>query len=253
MIIFTVYYIQKEEIFMKYLADTHMHSMYSYDGQMTLEDIVQKGVSLGLKYLCITEHLEFAQISLIQAINRYKIFENEINRLNELYPNIEILKGIEISNPNKYKDNVEKLQDLGLDYIIGSNHNLIPSIEYYQEILEIVKTGLIDTIGHLDYIRRKYNIECPLELLNEIFESMKKNNVILEVNSSAQRRINDLSFPNSTILDLYLNNYDNRITIGSDAHRVNEIYDGIPTIDERINANKGVFVNRKFLTIAQKK
>lgn len=238
---------------MKYLADTHMHSMYSYDGQMTIEDIVRQGISLNLKYLCITEHLEFSQISLKQAINRYKIYENEINRLSELYPSIILLKGIEVSNPNHYMYELESMQNMKIDYIIGSNHNLIPSIEYYQEILKIVQCGLIDAIGHLDYVRRKYNVECPDDLLNEIFENMNKNSIVLEVNSSAQRRIQDLSFPNHDIIDLYLNNYDSRITIGSDAHRINEIYDGITNVDDKINADKGVFINRKFLTITNKK
>lgn len=238
---------------MKYLADTHMHSIISYDGQMTIEDIAKKGVSLGLAYLCITEHLEFSQISLKQALNRYKIYEEEINRLNELYPSITLLKGIEISNPNQYQDELEYFHNLKLDYIIGSNHNLIPSIDYYKEILAIVKTGLIDSIGHLDYIRRKYNVECPEDLLNEIFETMKENDIALEINSSAQRRIKDLSFPTKDIISLYLNNYDNRITIGSDAHRVNEIYDGIEVIDNEIKADKGIFVNHKFLSLTNKK
>lgn len=58
---------------MKYLACTHMHSIYSYDGQMDMESMLKKGLELGLKHMIFTEYLEFEQITLKQFLNRYKI------------------------------------------------------------------------------------------------------------------------------------------------------------------------------------
>lgn len=242
------------EVIMKYLMDTHMHSIYSYDGQMTIEGIAKKATSLGLNAVAITEHLELDSISLKQFINRYKLYKEEIMRVQEIYPNLKILKAIEIGNPEKHETEMHTIQELDLDYIIGSNHILTSDIRaYYETILKIARQGLVDSIGHLDYIRRKYPDEAPADLINQIFETMVKNNITLEVNSSAKRRLNEEGFPKSELIDLYLNNFDNRITLGSDAHRDYEIYDGISELDDRIKADKGYYLNRKFISIQNKK
>ena len=239
---------------MKYLMDTHMHSIYSYDGQMTIEGIAKRSESLGLEAIAISEHLELDSISLKQFINRYKLYKEEIMRVQEMYPNLKILKAIEVGNPEKHEEEMHAIQELDLDYIIGSNHILTSDINaYYETILQIAKQGLVDSIGHLDYIRRKYPDNPPHELINQIFEAMVKNNITLEVNSSAKRRLHEEGFPKSEIIDLYLKTYDNRITIGSDAHRDYEIYDGINELDEAIEANKGYYLNRKFISIQNKK
>ncbi len=239
---------------MKYLCDTHMHSIYSYDGQMTIEGIARKADSLGLEIVALSEHLELDSISLKQFLNRYKLYKEEIMHVQELYPNLKILKAVEVGNPERHEADMHTLQDLDLDYIIGSNHILTSDINaYYETILKIAKQGLVDSIGHLDYIRRKYNDSEPLNLINNIYEAMVKNNITLEVNSSAKRRLNEHGFPKDELINLYLENYDNRITIGSDAHRDYEIYDGISELDEAIDADKGYYLNRKFISTQNKK
>ena len=59
---------------MAYLADMHIHSIYSYDGQMRIESVIKRGLELGLKYLAFTEHIELDQITLKQVVNRYKCY-----------------------------------------------------------------------------------------------------------------------------------------------------------------------------------
>lgn len=43
-----------------------------------------------------------------------------------------------------------------------------------------------------------------------------------------------------------------KVTIGSDAHRLNEIYDAIPHIDDEYNFNKGLYLKRQFTSITKK-
>lgn len=239
---------------MKYLCDTHMHSIYSYDGQMTIENIASTSSSLGLEVIAISEHLELDSISLKQFLNRYKLYKEEIMRIQGLYPNILILKAVEVGNPERHEKEMMALQELDLDYIIGSNHILTSDIvAYYETILRIAKQGLVDSIGHLDYIRRKYKDDVSIDLIKQIFEEMVKNNITLEVNSSAKRRLNASGFPRSELVDLYLSDFSDRITFGSDAHRDYEIFDGISELDQSINANKGYYLNRKFISIQNKK
>lgn len=244
---------------MEYLADTHMHSIYSYDGQMCLTDMVKKGKELGLKYMALTEHLEFGQISLKQFLNRYEVYKCEVERLQEENPDITLIKGVEFSNPEMYPRELEEINKLDLDYIIGSNH-ITPENQsekeillYYKRILDMVKQGGFDSLGHLDYLRRKYDDSyVPDDFIKEIYSYLIINNMALEINSSAVRRVSLDSFPSSEKLNLYKSINGSKVTIGSDAHRLNEIYDAIPEIDNNYDFNKGLYLKRKFISLSEK-
>lgn len=241
---------------MRYLADMHMHSIYSYDGQMRLKQMVERGKKLNLKYMAFTEHLEFNQITIKQFLNRYQLYKEELEQLQECNPEITLIKAVEISNPELYLKELESLNKLDLDYIIGSNHILPKNnsekeiLNYYKKILTIIKNGGIDTIGHLDYLRRKVddnNIDNGI--IEEIFKELIKRKIALEINTSAIRRKGLDSFPSQIKLDLYKKLGGNIVTIGSDAHRINEIYDSIPLVDSKYDFNKGVFIKRKFISL----
>lgn len=245
---------------MEYLADTHMHSIYSYDGQMCLEDMIKKGESFGLKYMAFTEHLELGQITIKQFLNRYKVYSTEVDKLQERFPHIKLIKGVEFTNPEKYPKELEIVNGLDIDYIIGSNHELPKSLsereilEYYQKILRIVKNGGIDSLGHMDYLRRKYDdSNISDDIIREIYSYLIKNGITLEINSSARRRKGLDSFPSDSKLKLYKECGGEKVTIGSDAHRLEEIYDSIPVIDREYDFNKGLYLKRKFVSISDKK
>lgn len=244
---------------MKYLADTHMHSIYSYDGQMDMESMVKRGLELGLKYMAFTEHLEFGQITLKQFLNRYGIYVEQLDRLQEKYPSIQLLKGVEITNPDIYYKELEEIHKLDLDYIIGSNHQLSQIknekdiYTYYSTILKMVKMGGFDSLGHMDYIRRKVDDSCfDKDLIKEICSYLIKNDIALEINSSAIRRKNLDSFPSDEKINLYKTCGGEKITIGSDAHRLNEIYDGIEKIDQQYDFDKGIYVKRKYKVLSKR-
>lgn len=241
---------------MEYKADTHMHSIFSYDGQMRLEDMIKKGESLGLKYMAFTEHLEFGQITIKQFLNRYKIYSYDIDILQENYPHIKLIKGVEFSNPEKYPKELEIVNNLDIDYIIGSNHELPKKqdekeiLEYYKKILIMVKNGGIDTLGHMDYLRRKFEDIISDDIIREIYNYLIKNNITLEINSSAIRRSGLDSFPSNKKIQLYIESGGKKVTIGSDAHRLEEIYNGIEDIDKQYELNKGLYLKRKFISIS---
>ena len=240
---------------MAYLADMHIHSIYSYDGQMRIESVIKRGLELGLKYLAFTEHIELDQITLKQVVNRYKCYCEELEILQEKYPNIKLIKGMEVSNPERHIDELQTLNNLDLDYILGSNH-LLPKeyskkevLLYYKRILQMVKNGGIDAVAHLDYIRRKIDeVILPIGIIEEIFDTIISNDMALEINSSASRRINEFSFPNDEKLKLYQQMGGSKVTIGSDAHRLNEVFDNIENVSQKYDFNKGIYLKRKFIS-----
>ena len=240
---------------MAYLADMHIHSIYSYDGQMRIESVIKRGLELGLKYLAFTEHIELDQITLKQVVNRYKCYCEELEILQEKYPNIKLIKGMEVSNPERHIDELQTLNNLDLDYILGSNH-LLPKeyskkevLLYYKRILQMVKNGGIDAVAHLDYIRRRIDeVILPIGIIEEIFDTIISNDMALEINSSASRRINEFSFPNDEKLKLYQQMGGSKVTIGSDAHRLNEVFDNIENVSQKYDFNKGIYLKRKFIS-----
>lgn len=200
--------------------------------------------------------VDYLKVVLEQFFNRFGIYSEEIDRLQEKYPMITLLKGVEFSNPERHLRDLEALQKVDLDYVIGSNH-IFPKdgsereiLAYYRRILEIVKNGGIDSLGHMDYLRRRYDDSIvPDDIISEIFNYLIKNDIALEINSSAIRRKGLDSFPSSRKLQLYREMGGTKVTIGSDAHRIHEIYDSISDIDKEYDFDKGLYLKRKFVSL----
>ncbi|MCH4888985.1 PHP domain-containing protein [Acidaminobacter sp. JC074] len=78
---------------MKIIADYHTHTTFSH-GSGSIEDNVKAAISKGLKTIAISDHGPGHAFYGIKK-SRYKEMREEIDRLNELYPDIQILLGLE--------------------------------------------------------------------------------------------------------------------------------------------------------------
>ncbi len=219
------------------ISNMHIHSKYSWDCKMELETIVERLIESGIYYAGICDHIEFNFEKEEEIIEKFKIRNLEIDKLNEKYfGKIKILKGAEISSPHLYLAKVERLAELNLDYLMGSIHKIdrkakteeekkIGTYNYYQDVLRMIKANQVDVIGHLDYINRYYKKDYSDEsMIEEIFNVIKDNNQIIEVNTSSFRRgyHYSLSFPSSEKLGMY-RKYKQEITIGTDSHKLDEL------------------------------
>lgn len=245
----------------KYAADMHIHSNYSFDSEMPLENIIKNELSNGVKVIAITDHVELNRETLITVINKLVKRNIEINSLEEKYA-ISIIKGIEVSEPHLHKEAMNFFREIDLiEYIIGSIHHLNGESfrfhkdnvdEYLRSILKMVEYGNFDTVAHLDYIKR-YGTDLKLDekLLDEILNIIIEKDLTLEVNTSGYRRCGS-PFPSLEILNRYAELGGKKITFGSDAHRENEVYDGIDrgfNEVKKLNLTPGVIKNRQFKSI----
>lgn len=241
----------------------HIHSCFSWDSSLSLYDINRILLNGNIEIACITDHIEFDRESVQEVIAKFSIRNlriDEINRINKMNGNkLVLLKGAEIGSPYKYIEQCKFLELLDLDFVMGSEHDIKKGIEeeqeikeeyyrYYDNILKNIETGLVDCIGHIDYINRYYNNNYYLEeQFKEIFQAIKEHNQIIEVNSSAKRRIKICTFPDYEKLKIY-KEYQDYITIGSDAHKKNEILDGIEevySISEELKLSPVYYQKRK--------
>ncbi len=168
-------------------GDLHMHTKWS-DGVYTTEEMVKAAIAKRYTYIAITDHSKSERIANGMDEKRVLEYFREIEKLQEKYPQIKILKGSEISiqadGGLDYSGKILK----ELDLIVGSVHSRFksPEAEMTKRIIKALDTGLVTVLGHptgrLIGQREQYAVN-----LDKVFEAAARNNVALEINSSPQR------------------------------------------------------------------
>lgn len=247
-------------------ADMHVHSKYSFDSKTKIKEIIEVAEKKKLDYVAITDHIEFANQPINEVIHRIKNRNNKIDELQNT-TKVKLIKSVEISEPHLYSDEVDQLlenNDIELDLIIGSIHHVLgmpirKMVEYQnvynmylQSMLKMVESANIDTVAHLDYLKRYLQSgQFDEDLLEDVIDAIIENKLTLEVNTSGIRRCGE-PFPSTSILDIYAKHGGRNISIGSDAHIASEIADNFKEIDLELQEypfNEGVTIKRRFKKI----
>ena len=238
------------------LSSTHNHSTGS-DGKLSPEEVVKKAIELKWEYIYFTDHYPNPREVNIKFKDKdffNKNYVSEVKQLKEKYKDkIEVYLGVELGWLENYSNWLkEQLKKQNFDYVIGSIHDIIDKDnkshpvewelkgwiegaekfggaenyvkEYYKQIKLMIKSGLFDSVGHLDYIsvyNRKNNLfsEDSDWYKKEIFESLdliKKHKMALEINASGIRKREE-QFPSLWILK-EARKRNIPITLGLDAH-----------------------------------
>ncbi len=197
---------------MKYLIDTHTHTIASGHAYNTIDEMTKRANSIGLENLAITEHtpkmpgtcniLYFTSLKILPQ-RKY-----DVNRLFGCEANIINLYG-EVDMPDSL---LRKM-----DIVIASFH--IPCVkagnvkENTRAIINAMKNPYIDIIGHPDDSRYPIDIELVVDAAKEYQTLLELNNSSLKPNGPREgARENDLK-----MLEL-CKAKDVCITLGSDAH-----------------------------------
>jgi histidinol-phosphatase (PHP family) len=257
---------------MIYRADMHVHSTFSCDSTCMAEDHVRDAIEKGIQYICFTEHYDLNPHDEGFGFYRGDAVSEEIERLRDMYGSeITILKGVEFSEPHLYPREFEVLTKKDYDYILASIHFLddrfildktltqtIPSQQlferYYHETLQAVRHGGFDAMAHFDYLRRGSGLDLyDKDILTEIFRTMVKQNIALEINAQNERRGIALPFPTPAKAELYARAGGSRITFGSDGHHKGDLYSGIQAAYSMYagipGLVPGVFIKRRFVVL----
>lgn len=240
------------------LFDSHSHSENSPDGEHSVAYMAETAMVKGLQGLAITDHCEgdvfderefdrrIMQSALATAMAKVAFGQRMI-----------LTFGIEIAQVAYCRKKIEKLLSRHrYDFIIGSLHRLfyegfdyfdadfneLPpqklyeyNVKYYEEMAEMVKWGKFDVIGHLSYPLRypkiKYGIDVDLtrykEPIDEVLRLTAQSGKGIEINASGL--FNDLNdtMPPAWVVKRFKELGGEIVTIGSDAHRADDIGRGI--------------------------
>ncbi len=231
---------------MRILTDYHLHSDFSGDSRAPMEQMVQKGIALGLKTMCFTEHMDRGvQVGDMSFEVDTDAYRAVFLALQEKYRDkIELLFGIELGIEPRHREFLERyVKAYDFAFVIGSSH-IVDGIdpyypEYYQgrteeeayrRYFESVSENLeafhdIDVYGHLDYVVRygpnknKYfSYEKYQDLIDPILKTLIEQGIGLEVNAGGFKRGIHNTNPCPEIIRAYRQMGGEIVTVGSDAH-----------------------------------
>lgn len=229
------------------ISDYHWHSSFSGDSQAPMEEMIRRGIQLGLKKLCITEHYDEDYpytdgLSFDLDIESY--YKTYLEMKEKYQENIDLYFGIELGlQPHLADFHRDYVKSHPFDFIIGSSHLVHRQdpyydsyyegkteeeayLEYFQSILENLEVfSDIDVYGHIDYVVRYgpnknkyYSYEKYQDILDKILKTLIQKGIGIECNTGGIKY--GLGHPNpcEEVLTRYRQLGGEILTIGSDAH-----------------------------------
>lgn len=222
-------------------ADLHIHTEFSCDSEAGMEQYIKQAVKTGVQILCFTDHVDLNSNDYgYNYYNPEKYFEKFNYVKMNFADEIKLCAGIEFGEPHLYADSLAQLSKYPYDYIIGSIHwigDMFPCQKvreqysakefytlYWDEVLNTVKQGGFDALGHIDFPKRYYGeIYYSEEKMKEIFKYLLDKDMVLEINTSSLRKGYSETMPGKELLEIYKACGGRYVTIGSDAHEVQDL------------------------------
>ncbi|PWJ48081.1 phosphatase [Faecalicatena contorta] len=198
---------------MKFIADTHAHTLVSGHAYSTIREMAAAGAAKGLQVLALTEHApKMPGTCHLFYFQNLDVVPREINGLRLLFG-----AELNILDSDGTVDLPEKLCE-DLDIVIASIHPPCFKTDSTMEevtraYVEAMKKPYVNIIGHPDDGRFPIDYEI-------LVKTAKETNTLLELNNSSLR---PQSFRQGTreniltMLDL-CKQYEVPVTTGSDAH-----------------------------------
>ena len=249
------------------LADCHTHTHVSPDSEAALPDMLRKAQELGLFAYAVTDHVELCrwypqgyyhtlprnEEDFFDYAARFEqsMAQNAVAR--ELAQGLTFMNGIELGEPDADFGLASSIcKDQRLDFVIASLHELpgkldfyfldyakenVPALltTYFTTLLQIAEWNGFDVLGHITYPLRyivgdagiPVDITQYRDIIAEIFRTVIRNGKGIELNTSGYRQTYGKPFPDAELLRLYRDLGGKLLTLGSDAHKPEDVGAGI--------------------------
>ena len=228
--------------------DAHLHTDQSPDSSIPIDVYASLALERGIPEIAITDHVDFDPRDPAFEYSRYDDRERVVRGAAERWARegVTIRFGAELTYNRRWDADVrEHLRRYRYDYVIGSVHDWPESpywpsrvrdwitgrsldeivAPYYAEIIAAARSGLFDTIGHLDVVRRylhPYVTVADLATRPDLHEpalrAIIEAGVSLEVNSSGLRYPGAETYPSAAVVSRFRELGGERVVVGSDAH-----------------------------------
>lgn len=198
-------------------GDLHMHTTWS-DGRSTIEEMATAAKARGLSYIAITDHTKRAAIANGMDAERLKRQWNKIDRLNEQFRGITILKGAEVDILERGGLDLEDAVLDQADWIIASIHfgQNQSRDQITTRIVDALENPYVSALAHPT--GRIINERKPYALdMDAVMEAAARCGKFLELNSRPKRL--DLDDVNCA----KAKQYGVPVVISTDAHTIDAL------------------------------
>jgi len=228
--------------------DAHLHTDLSPDADVPIDVHAAAAVECGIAELAITDHVDFDPRAPAFAYAEFGRRERSVREAAERWAGrVAIRFGVEITYERAREEEIrDHLGRHRYDYTIGSVHVMADSpyasdrvatfvsgkslaaiVEpYLAEVEAAARSGLFDTLGHVDFVKRYLvghvspaDLAAAPELFVPIVRALVESGTALEVNTSGLRQAPREPYPSAAIVALFRELGGSRVTAGSDAHR----------------------------------
>ena len=228
--------------------DAHLHTDQSPDSSVPIDIYAALAVDRRVPEIAITDHVDFDPRDPAYRYTHFEDRERTVRDAAERWARhgVTIRFGAELTFNQRWEADVrEHLARYRYDYVIGSVHDWPESpywpsrvrawidsrsldeivAPYYAEIIAAARSGLFDTIGHLDVVKRYLHPHVTAEQLaarQDLQEpallAIVESGVSLEVNSSGLRYPGAETYPSGSVVARFHELGGRHVVVGSDAH-----------------------------------
>ncbi len=238
-----------------FLADSHTHSLCSPDSNAPMLGMAKKAVEYGIRSLTLTDHCDLLSLEGERTLTYdwSPVLAERKGMLDAFGTQLDLPLGIEFGMSFLFPDAAETiLSQPGLDFVIGSVHNLREDAggrdfymlsydthadcyaaldNYFDSMVTLAGTPYYDVLGHIIYPVRymKGNYEPPsLKRYDDHIDEMLRRAIDtgrgIEINTWKGQTLTEWR----PILKRYRELHGEILTVGSDAHAPTPLGRGIP-------------------------
>ncbi len=238
--------------------DAHLHTDLSPDADVPLDAYASLARGLGVAELAITDHVDFVAGDPAYRFADYDRRVRMVREAAEQWAGNPVIRlGLEVSYERAVEDEIAVyLSSHAYDYVIGSVHMSRrgpfrdrsaagawcagktlreASAFYFDEVEGAIRSGLFDTIGHVDFVKRytqpylgPFEYEPHADIYDRLLVALLDTGTALEVNASGLRQEAGEAYPAPAVVARFQELGGERVVAGSDAHRVEQFLFGLP-------------------------
>ncbi len=237
--------------------DAHLHTNLSPDSDVPIDVYAAAAAERGIAELAITDHIDFDARDPAFEYSTFADRERSVRDAAARWAGhgVAIRFGAELTYHRSWEDDVRAhLRRHRYDFTIGSVHDWPDSpyrpgraatwvggrslaemvSPYFDQVEGAARSGLFDTIGHLDVVKRYLyphitpaDLAAAPELLEPVLRALVESGTALEVNTSGLRQAPGETYPAAATVARFRELGGARITAGSDAHRADTFAFGL--------------------------
>ena len=237
--------------------DSHLHTDLSPDSAVPIDAYAAQAAERGIAEIAITDHVDFEPGAPAYEYVPFDVRERTVREAAERWAadGVAIRFGVEITYDRRHEAAIrDHLAGHAYDFVIGSVHvyadspyhaarvgswvagRTLPEIvaPYFDEVERAIRSGLFDTIGHLDFVKRYLvphvtaaDLAAAPELYERLLVALLETGTALEINTSGLRQAARETYPSAAVAARYGVLGGTALSAGSDAHEARSFASGL--------------------------